>query len=404
MKKHSIGFSLLLAAISALTSLAIDMGLPAMPVIEAQFHLLPGRGSLTLAVFLAGFAFTPLVGGPVSDRFGRRPVLLGGLAVFAASALGCTVVPNFATLLLFRVLQGASAGVCVALPMAIIRDSLSGHAARQAMSQMTTILGVVPVFAPVMGSWVLLVAPWRVIYAVQAGLALGILLAVSLFFGETHPGERRQALPARALLTNYGLLLKEPIFVVHATIYACTYACIFSYVSASPVVFMDQMGVPQHIYTLIFGAISACQIVGALSSGLLARKRLPLRMFLRVGLVMMCAGGLVLFGLQVAGLARPVMFVAPTMLMMVAFGFMAPSLMLGSLEPIPHVAGAGSGAIRCIQMLFGSGASGLLAWGCARPGVNPAIATAGTMALLAIAALGLYAMTQTKRIPVAVKG
>ena len=401
MKKQSFGFSLLLAGISALTSLAIDMGLPAMPVIERQFHLLPGRGALTLSVFLAGFAFTPLLGGPLSDRFGRRPVLLGGLMIFALSGLGCAFVPNFATLLAFRVLQGAAAGVCVALPMAIIRDSLSGHAARQAMSQMTTILGVVPVFAPVMGSWVLLVAPWRVIYAVQGGLTLLILLAVILFFDETRPQELRQALPIRALILNYGFLLREPIFVIHAVIYACIYACIFSYVSASPVVFMGQMHVQQHIYTLIFGAISATQIIGAISSALLARKRLPLRTFLRTGLVMMAVGGVVLAALQIAGPARPLVFVVPTMVMMMAFGFMAPSLMLGSLEPVPHVAGAGSGAIRCIQMLFGSGGSALLAWLCARPGVNPAIATASLMALLAIAALALYLATQKKRTPVA---
>src|SRR5476649_1061846 len=103
MKKQSFGFSLLVAGISALTSLAIDMGLPAMPIIEQQFHLLPGRGALTLSVFLAGFAFTPLLGGPISDRFGRRPVLLAGLTIFAASALGCAFAPNFAILLALRI-------------------------------------------------------------------------------------------------------------------------------------------------------------------------------------------------------------------------------------------------------------------------------------------------------------
>ncbi len=395
MKAPSIKFSLLLASISALTSLAIDMGLPAMPVIEQQFHIAPGRGALTLSVFLAGFAFTPLVGGPLSDHFGRRPVLFSGLLLFALGALGCALAPNFATLLAFRILQGAAAGVSVALPMAIIRDSLSGHTARQAMSQMTTILGVVPVFAPVVGSWVLLVSPWHAIYAVQSGLSLLILTAIFLFFDETHPKERRQTLPSRAPLRNYGLLLNEPVFIVHAVIYACTYACIFSYVSASPVVFMGQMHVQQHVYTLIFGVISACQIVGAVASGFLAGKRLPLRMFLRTGLILMVVGGLILVGLQTTGLTRPLAFVLPTMLLMMAFGFMAPSLMTAALEPVPHVAGAGSGAIRCTQMLFGSGGSALLAWLCARPGVNPAIATASTMTCLAFAALVLYTICET---------
>ena len=142
-------------------------------------------------------------------------------------------------------------------------------------------------------------------------------------------------------------------------------------------------------------------LIGAVASGFLAGKHLPLRIFLRTGLLLMVVGGMILVGLQIAGLARPLAFVLPTMLVMTAFGFMAPSLMLGSLEPVPHAAGAGSGAIRCTQMLFGSGGSAFLAWLCARPGANPAIATAATMTCLALAALVLYATSHTKRSPVA---
>jgi DHA1 family bicyclomycin/chloramphenicol resistance-like MFS transporter len=397
MKRHSLGFTFLLAAISALTSLAIDMGLPAMPVIEAQFHLLPGRASLTLSVFLAGFALTPLLGGPLSDRLGRRPVLLTGLAVFAASALGCATVPSFAFLLLFRLLQGAAAGVCVAMPLAIIRDTLDGHAARQSMSQVTTILGVVPMLAPIVGSWVLLAASWHSIYALQGALALALLVCVILLFAETLPPAKRQALPAHTLLLNYRHLLHEPVFLLHAFMYALTYACIFAYVSASPVVFMGQMHIPQHIYTLLFACTAGSQLLGALASSLLSRRRLPARTFLRVGLTLLGAASLAAAILQRAGCDRPPYLVVPMMLMMVAFGFMAPSLTVGALEPIPHVAGAGSGAVRSLQMIMGSAASGSLAWLCARTHTNPAITTTTLMTILALTALGLYLVTPRGR-------
>ena len=244
-----------------------------MPAIEARFALAPGRGALTLSVFLAGFALTPLFGGPISDRLGRRPVLLAGLAVFAASALDCSTVPGFPQLLLARLLQGSAAGVCVSLPLAIIRDSLDGHAARNAMSQVTTVLGVVPLLAPITGSWVLLIANWRFIYVTQATLATVLLAVVALTFRETHPENKRQSLPAHILLLNYRLVLREPVFLVHAFVYGLAFACMFSYISASPLVFMDEMHVPQHVYTLLFACTAGAQMLGAFTSGLLSKRQ-----------------------------------------------------------------------------------------------------------------------------------
>ena len=393
MKKHAFHSTLLLAAISALTSLGIDMGLPAMPAIEARFALAPGRGALTLSVFLAGFALTPLFGGPISDRLGRRPVLLAGLAVFAASALACSTVPGFPELLLARFLQGSAAGVCVSLPLAIIRDSLDGHAARNAMSQVTTVLGVVPLLAPITGSWVLLIANWRFIYVTQATLATVLLAVVALTFKETHPENKRQSLPAHILFLNYRLVLREPVFLVHAFVYGLAFACMFSYISASPLVFMDEMHVPQHVYTLLFACTAGAQVLGAFTSGLLSKRQRSGRSTIRLGLVFLASASILAAALQGIGLERPLYLMLPMMLVLFAFGIIAPSATLGALEPIPHVAGAGSGAIRSLQMILGSAVSAILAWICARPHVDPAIAMTATMAVTALIALTLFFTT-----------
>lgn len=390
MKRHSFGFTLLLALISGVSSLGVDMGLPAMPVIETHFALLAGRGSLTLSVFLAGFAVTPLFGGPLSDRFGRRPVLIGALLVYALAALGCAVTPNFGMLLISRVLQGSAAGVCVSLPLAIIRDSLEGPAARNSMSQVTTVLGVVPVLAPVTGAWVLLVSDWRGIYAVQAGLAMALLAAVWLSFAETLHKDRRQALTVRTLMRNYGLLLFEKTFLVHAFVYALAFACLFAYVSASPLVLMGRMHVREQIYTLLFACTAGSQMLGAFFSGVLTRRHLSVTTIIRAGLVILICAASAGLALQLLGLARPVVVMPPTMLCLFSFGFLAPSHTVGALEPIPHIAGAGSGAIRSLQCFLGAGTSAILAWICARPGVNPAIAMVATMAMAAALAFALY--------------
>ena len=390
MKKHSFGFTLLLALISGVSSLGVDMGLPAMPVIEQHFSLLDGRGSLTLSVFLAGFAMTPLFGGPLSDRYGRRPVLLGALVVYAAAAIGCAATPSFALLLVSRVLQGSAAGVCVSLPLAIIRDSLEGPAARNSMSQVTTVLGVVPVLAPVTGAWVLLVTNWRGIYTVQAALALLLLGAVWLSFDETLHRDKRQSLTAGTLLRNYGLLLFEKAFLVHAFVYSLSFACLFAYVSASPLVLMGRMHVREQIYTLLFALTAGSQMFGAFSSGWLTRRHVAVTTIIQAGLAVLISAASLGLMLQLLGLARPIVVMPPTMLCLFSFGFLAPSLTVGALEPIPHIAGAGSGMIRSLQCALGAGTSAILAWICARPGVNPTIAMVATMAVAAVLAFGLY--------------
>jgi DHA1 family bicyclomycin/chloramphenicol resistance-like MFS transporter len=124
VKPHSSGFTAFLGALSALPALSIDMNLPGVPAIESSFQAAPGRGALTLSFFFMGFALAPILGGPVADRFGRRPVLLGGLFAFSVAAVACAAAPSLAALLLFRAVQGAAAGICVTLPLAIVRDLL----------------------------------------------------------------------------------------------------------------------------------------------------------------------------------------------------------------------------------------------------------------------------------------
>src|SRR5580692_11394111 len=131
MQTQSPRFTIFLASIGALTSLSIDMSLPAVLAIEHEFGVAAGRGGLTMSLFFAGYALTPLAGGPLADRFGRRPVLLVSLILFAVSALACAMSPSYAVLLACRLLQGCASGVATTLPLAIVRDLLQGDVARQ---------------------------------------------------------------------------------------------------------------------------------------------------------------------------------------------------------------------------------------------------------------------------------
>ncbi|MEX0760544.1 MAG: MFS transporter, partial [Tistlia sp.] len=130
-----MGYTALLASLSALPPISIDMNLPAIPAIEASFGEPSGQGALTLSLFVTGFLIAPLVGGPLADRFGRRPALLGALLAFSLASLACAAAPTFLTLLLARFVQGTVAGLGVVLPLAIVRDVFEGASARRRLSQ-----------------------------------------------------------------------------------------------------------------------------------------------------------------------------------------------------------------------------------------------------------------------------
>jgi len=188
--KHSFGFTVFLGGLGALPPLSIDMGLPALTSIGKALHCSDAAAALTLSLFLAGFAIAPVAGGPLSDRFGGRPILLGGCLIFTLAALGCTLAPSIELLLFFRLIQGIGSGSAAVLSMALIRDLFEGSEARAKLSYVNILRSFAPMIAPTLGAWLFTVADWRWIYGV---LTIGgiIILAVTYFgFSESATHER----------------------------------------------------------------------------------------------------------------------------------------------------------------------------------------------------------------------
>ena len=390
MRTESRSLTFFLASIAALTSVSIDMSLPAIPAIERSFHLAPGQGVLTLSFFLAGYAITPLIGGPLADRFGRRPVLLYSLALFALSALVSAVSPSYPVLLLFRLLQGCAAGVATTMPLAIVRDLLAGHVARERVSEMTTINSIMPIIAPIFGTWVMLLGSWRVVFATQAVVAGAIVFVTLLRFRESLPVERQQTVHPRVLIRNYIGLFGNAGFLSYAVIYALAFACMFSFVSASPLILMQRMGLPRSTFTALFSLMATGTILGSFTSGLLNRRKTSVRVVVLAGLATMTFASVAATAMQIAHLRGPVAILPFVFLTFFGFGFTAPSVMMEALEPVPHLAGSASGLLHLVLRLFGSGASGLLGAYCARHFQRAELATTLTMAGTAVCASALY--------------
>lgn len=395
LKSTSIGYTALLASLSALPPLSIDMNLPAVPAIEASFAEPSGNGALTLSLFVAGFLIAPLVGGPLADRFGRRPALLGALLAFTVTSLMCAAAPTFATLLVARFLQGSAAGLGAVLPLAIVRDVFEGATARQRLSQITAMIGVAPLIAPALGSLVMSLDDWRAIYLSQAAWGAAMALVVALLFAETLPRTNRQPLNPSRLLRNYAFVLGSRQFVGFTLVFAFGFAALFAYIAGSATVLLEDLGLSEFWFSVIFAVTSAGLILGSLLSARLSRGSLPVRRLVTLCLAgtAACAGGAfvaALFGWVAVETIVPSVFG-----MVFCFGLMAPNITHAAIQPLPQMAGAASGVMRSLQMLMGAAAGALLTW-LIGP-VTAAVAMTGTMALSVALAIAVYLLLLHRR-------
>ena len=386
--RETFAFTAFLGTLTALPPLSIDMGLPGLPAIEATFADAVGRGPLTLSLFMAGFAISPLICGPLADRFGRRAMLLDGLLLFSLAAGACALAPNFPVLLACRLLQGFAAGACAILPIAIVRDLFVHGAARQKLSQIAAVLGIAPMLAPVLGGWIMTFADWRAIYATQALVGVILLIVGAIGLAESQPVENRRSLNPKQLAESYRFVLTDRNFVGYATLYAFAFACIFAFISAAPSVLIGSLGLSTTAFSLLFGLTSCGVLVASLISGQLSKRHVPSRKIIAFGLIVMVASAVAAL-LLVPASAVTVMSLTPLMALTIfAFGILAPSTNHEALANLPHVAGSAAGVMRCTQMVMGAFASAMIA--VLEPFGHPALVMTGLMSAMALIAGCIY--------------
>lgn len=377
IKQESFIFTIFLGALSAIPPLSIDMGLPGIPAIESAFPDASGRGALTLSLFLAGFALSPTICGPLADRFGRRTLLLAGLLLFSLGAAASALAGSFQMLLACRLLQGVAAGSCVVLPLAIVRDIFDGTKALVRLSQVSAVLGIAPMVAPVLGGWVMTVSDWRMIYLIQAALGILLFIVALVGFAESLPAERRRSLAPRELFLSYASVLKDKRFIGFALVGAFGFACMFSYISGSSSVLMGELKLSETTFSLVFAVTSCGMLLGSLLSGRLSNKEIPSGRIVSFGLCGVAGGAGLLFLLTSIGIVN-LMTIAPLVTVVIfSVGLITPGASHEALHDLGHVAGAASGVMRAIQMLFGAIASALIA--VLEPTGNPTLNMASLM-------------------------
>jgi MFS transporter, DHA1 family, multidrug resistance protein len=347
-------FVIVIASIMALNPLAMDMMLPALPQIGSAFHIAAGnRPQMVLSIFLVGFGVGQFVMGPLSDRFGRRPILLGGMVVYCVASLLAIAAPSFETLLLARGLQGLGTSATRVIATSIVRDCYAGRRMASVVSLAMMVFIAVPVIAPSFGQAVMLLTQWRGIFIVLMIYGVLALIWSAVRMPETLPISGRRSLAIGEVLGAFRQTVTNRQTLGYALAAGGVQGSLFAFVFSSQQVFTEiyHLG---HYFPLAFAAIAiGVAVAGFLNSRLVGR--LGMRVISHSALVGFVAiGGIMLVAakLQMLPLA-PFMMLAS--LMMFAFGMMFANFTALAMEPQGHIAGTASSLYGSITTLLAIG-------------------------------------------------
>ncbi|MEH2483791.1 DHA1 family bicyclomycin/chloramphenicol resistance-like MFS transporter [Nitrobacteraceae bacterium AZCC 2146] len=347
-------FVLVIASIMALNPLAMDIMLPSLPDIGAAFKVVSAnRLQVVLSAFLFGFGFGQFVIGPLSDRFGRRPVLLIGMSVYCAASLLAIVAPSFETLLLARVLQGLGTSATRVIATSIVRDCYAGRRMASVMSLAMMVFIAVPVIAPSLGQAIMLTTQWRGVFFVLTVYGFLALIWSALRMPETLPLSERKSLAIRDVLGAYRQTITNRQTLGYALAAGGVQGTLFAFVFTSQQVFTEiyHLG---HYFPLAFAAIAiGVAIAGFLNSRFVGT--LGMRVISHGALVgYVAVGGLMLLAAKTDMLPLP-LFMALSALMMFAFGLVFANFTALAMEPQGHIAGTASSLYGTLTTLLGIG-------------------------------------------------
>lgn len=350
--QYSLPWLMLLALLTALGPLSIDMYLPALPSMAQEFGISTQRMANTLPAYFLGLAVGQLIYGPISDRIGRKKPLYFGLVLYAAASLLCAFATSEWSLILSRVLQALGGCVGVVIARAAIRDRLDVQASAQAFASMMIVMGVAPVMAPTLGAWVLLYFEWQAIFVVLALIGVVCLLCVTFFFKETLEPERRLELTLPQVVQLYQRIFQDPSFRGPMIAGCFTGAVLFCYISSAASVLIDQYHLSEQMFAYAFGFNAVGITLFSAINKRLARKMSIMQRLLAGGLIQL-TGVLILLLAGLYGEAALVVVMAGLFLTVSGIGFTGPNAMALAMAEQGERAGTASAIMGSMQFACG---------------------------------------------------
>ena len=351
----------LLGVLIACAPFSIDMYLPSLPTLAQVFSASAAATERTLTLFFLGFATGQAIFGPLADRFGRKPPLYFGLALFTVASLGCAFAPSIEVLAGLRLFQalGACAGGVTA--RAVVRDLFSPKEGVQVLARMILVMGTAPLLAPLVGGYVLVTLGWKAIFLILAGIGAVALIAAWLQLPETHRAEHaRTSLHIGGILRDYFGILRDRAFLAYGLGAGIATGGVFGYVTGSPHVFIELYHVPAQQFGLLFGVTALGMIVTSQASAYILKRSEPTTV-LRIAQTVQAVAGLALLAAGTTGAGGLYGLIPPLFVYVAMNGAVGPSST--ALAMAPHAAQAGLASALLGTLGFGSGALASLAVG-----------------------------------------
>jgi DHA1 family bicyclomycin/chloramphenicol resistance-like MFS transporter len=354
--------TVILACLGMVGALAIDTYLPSMPAIGRAFAAGPVAVQQTLSVFLFMFAFMMLFYGTLSDSFGRRPVILASLLVYTGASIGAGLAPSLGWLLLFRALQGMSAGAGSVIGQAIVQDRFQGADAQRIMSHIMMVFGLAPAVAPILGGWLYVSFGWRATFVFLAIFGALMLVICLRLLPESLPRDKRHAFHPGDIGRNYLKVLGHPQFLLLSLSVGLAFGGLSLYIGSAANFVMEILHLPETAFAWMFIPLISGMVIGSSWGGKRASKIAPATMRALGFGIMLLACVLNVGYTAWAGAAVAVPWaVLPLMVYTFGLAVAMPAIQVGALGLFPDNRGLASSMLSFIQMMAFALVSGLVA-------------------------------------------
>lgn len=358
-QKYSLLF--ILGGLSALAPFSIDMYLPAFPAIATGLGTNISQVAFSLTSYFIGISVGQLFYGPITDKYGRRKPLLFGLGVFFLASIACALSPTIDWLIYMRVIMALGGCVGMVVSRAVVRDVFPVSETAKIFSTLMLIVGVAPIIAPSVGSYILTVSTWRTIFYVLSGFSLILILSVYFFLPESGSINNKLPLKLKTIVRDYKTVFSEKSFMYFALASSIGMGGMFAYISGSSFVFMSYFGLSESTFGYVFSANAAGFIAGSQLNRLLLNKYSSLQIITFASIILVSVSGLMLLTYSLSIITLPIL-VGLLITFLFSLGLLVPNTTAMALAPFKATAGSASALIGFIQMVFGASLSGIVSF------------------------------------------
>ena len=392
LRPGTFALTALLAALTAVGPLTTDMYLPSLPDIARQLGASSAQVQLTISAYLIGFAAGQIIYGPMSDRHGRKPVLIGAIALYCVASLACALSTSIEMLIVARAFQALGGSGGIVLTRAIVRDIYSGAHAGRELSVIGSVMALAPVLAPIVGGLIQTAFGWRATFLALVGAGFAGAAVVWALLPETLAARAAEPVSLASMLRSYRIVGRNSAYLAYLSVTSASYAGLFAWISGSAFVLQDLYGLAPFDFGVAFALGSVGYMVGSAVAARLVI-RLGLDGLLGLGGCACAAGGLAMVAAVALGSVSSMSLVLPMAVYLAGLGMVLPQGIAGAMTPFPERAGAASSLFGFVQQTVAAACGAVVGWYLGQSAWPLALG----VAVMGLATLGLWLGTRGLR-------